>query len=558
MNMLKKIALCWVASALVACGGGGGSSGTSPFKDPATNPTPGGTATAADVILTVSAAQVANTGQATVTVTATAIDSSRNTIPGAPIKISADSDGIVSNVSGATTGPAGTVTASLGTGANRANRVITVTAVSAGITKTATVQVAGTKINAVLVPAIVAPGQSAEIQYRVVDSAGGKLVNEPVQITATGFTPSQATGVTGINGDFTFSYTAGTSAGSFPIIMTAGGETNPQTITVQSAGIVPNVTAIIAAASISANPSVVSVNLTGATTNRSEIRALFLSSNNTPLANVRAKFDLNGDGNAVGGGFSTGTTSLYSDASGVVTTAYIPATRASPTNGVQVRVCYGVSDTDPNFTNCLNSKIVTLTVAAEPLSVSIGTNAEIIVNSLTYAKQFVVSVNDAAGIAVSDVNLVASVDLTNYRKGQYIIQACVTGWCKSGSVAPYGDNAVCANEDRNRNGVLDAGDDTNNDGQLWPRKADVIIRMLQNKTGVDGTAILQIEYAKDHGSWIDALITVSASGVSGSEGRASYLALPIPVEINALINATTPPAFVVSPYGRSTDCRNPN
>ena len=126
------------------------------------------------------------------------------------------------------------------------------------------------------------------------------------------------------------------------------------------------------------------------------------------------------------------------------------------------------------------------------------------------------------------------------------------------SVAPYGDAAVCPNEDRNRNGVLDASDDTNNDGQLWPRKPDVIIRLLQNKTGIDGTAILQIEYAQDHGSWVDALITVSASGVSGSEGRASYFVAPVPVDNAALINATTGPAFVVSPYGRSTDCRNPN
>ena len=260
----------------------------------------------------------------------------------------------------------GSITAKLSTGSNRANRVITVTAVSAGITKTATVQVAGTKITAVLVPAVVAPGGAAQIQYRVVDSAGSTMSNEPIQIVAAGLTPSDVIGVTGTSGEFNFSYVAPTASGSYSVLFTAGGETNSQSITVQSGGTVPNVTLPIAAASVSATPSVVAVNLAGSTANRSEIRALFLSASNQPLANVRARFDLNGDANSVGGTFTTGNTTLYSDASGVVTTAYVPGTRSSPTDGVDLRVCYGSSDTDPNFTNCVNTKIVTLTVAAEP------------------------------------------------------------------------------------------------------------------------------------------------------------------------------------------------
>ena len=554
--MYKKIASVLFALSMAACGGGGGSAGDSPFL-PA-NPNNTGAAQAADVILTVSAARLPNTGTASVDVTATAIDASRNVISGTPVKLSADGDAILASVSGATTGTDGVVSAKLSTGSNRATRVITVTAVSAGITKTATVQVAGTKITAVLVPAVVSPGSSAQVQYQVVDSAGSVMPNEPIRIVAADLTPAEVTGVTGTSGEFNYVYTAPAATGSFPVVMTAGGETNSQSITVQSTGTVPNVTVPILSASVSAAPSVVAVNLTGGTANRSEIRALFLSASNQPLANVRARFDLNGDAFSVGGSFTTGNTRLYSDASGVVTTAYVPGTRSSPTNGVQVRVCYGMSDTDPNFTGCLTSKVVTLTVAAEPLGVAIGTNGTIIVTDLTYIKQYVVSVADAAGNAVADVNLVASVDLPIYRKGRYALGSVggSTGWVQTGA-PPTGDAAICRNEDLNRNGALDSGDDINGDGQLWPRKPDVIIRLLQTKTRVDGTAVLQIEYAQDHGSWVDAMITVSASGVSGSEGRASYLAAPVPVDAAAITNTTQRPAFLVSPYGEATSCADP-
>ena len=73
---------------------------------------------------------------------------------------------------------------------------------------------------------------------------------------------------------------------------------------------------------------------------------------------------------------------------------------------------------------------MTLTVTSEPLGVTIGTNETIIVNELTYIKKFIVSVADSAGVAKPDVNVVVSLDLPNYRKGQYVIVG--TAWDKNG------------------------------------------------------------------------------------------------------------------------------
>ena len=531
------------------------------------------TITNADLILTLSSAQIPNTGSATVGITVTAIDSNRNTVAGVPVTMSADSGAVLTNV-GTVTGSAGSVTASLAIGSNRANRLITVIATAGTITRTATVQVVGTTITSTLVPAITAPSTAGAVQYRVVDQAGNPMVGQAVQIIATGLIPSSATGTTGPNGDFNFAYTSSALTGSYPVVAGIAGAIDTQTVVIQSAGSVAVATGPITSASVSANPSVVSTNLSGSSTNRSEIRALFLGANNLPTPNVRATFNLNGDANSVGGTFTTGTSTLYSDVNGVVTTAYVPATRSSPTDGVSVKVCYGLSDTDPNLVNCTTSALTTLTVTAEPLGVSIGTNELIIVNELTYVKKFVVSVVDAAGVAKPDVNIVASVDLTRYRKGHYRLFGDT--WSKTiDDLVPGGDAIICANEDTNRNGVLEAGENVNGsieyvdasgnpyvpsvfNTRLDPGKSDVSIFLLQTKTRADGTAELQLQYAKSFGSWVDAKITVTAAGVSGTEGRASYLVAPVPVDGASIKNKDVAPAYVVSPYGRTASCNNPN
>lgn len=546
-KLLKNLIATTSVVVLAACGGGGGSAGTSPFGGGAGS---GGSSDTSDLIVTLNSAQIANTGSASATVSVTAINAARNTLAGIPVSISADGDAVVA-VGSPTTGTDGVLNAKVTIGSNRGNRLITVTATSGAITKTATLQVVGTTIASVLVPAVIAPSTAGQVQYHVIDQAGNPMSGQAVQIVATGLTPDQATGTTGANGDFIFSYTSPAVIGPYTVTANIGGKTDVQTLQVQTTSTVPVVPAatVIASASVSANPSVVPVNLSGSQVNRSEIRALFLGTANLPIPNVRVRFDLNGDVNSIGGTFTTGSTTLYSDANGVVTTAYVPAARSSPTDGVTVRACYGKTDTDPNLVGCLTSRLVRLTVTSEPLGVTIGTNELIIVNELTYVKKFVVSVSDSAGVAKPDVNLVVSLDLPNYRKGFYT--PGTTKWIKT-------ENARCANEDTNRNGVLETGEDVNGDNQIWPRKPDVIVSLLQSKTRSDGTAELQITYAKDHGTWVDALITVSASGVSGTEGRATYLVAPIPVDAASLNAVTITPAYVVSPYGIAASCSNPN
>jgi hypothetical protein len=570
-NKVNRLLGVLLASAVLAACGGGSDAGQSLYgQKNGSGVDPGVVkpdAIAQDLIVTSSAAEIANTKDATVSLTVQAVNATGNVIPEVPVQFSVDAGGVISAKSSATDSN-GSVSATLSIGANQSNRLITVTATSGSVSKSVSIQVAGTNIASTLVPAILNPGESGEVQYRVVDKSGNAMPGQVVNILSTGLNPGVATGVTGVSGDFIFKYNAPV-AGDYLIEARIAGQTNVQTLKVQPSVTFPNVDPLEdISASISANPAVVGVNLLGSTTNRSEIRALFLGKDNKPIQNVRVKFDQDGDKNSIPGVLSSGDRILYSDASGVVTTSYAPGGRSSPTDGVSVRACYGKSDNDPNLLNKVNCKNATLSVTSEPLGVSIGTNELIIedANTLTYTKKFIVSVTDSAGVAKSDVAISASIDLPRYRKGFYYLPPAgtVAKWFRNETVFIFTRDAVtgdsfleypgCENEDKNRNGVLDPGEDLNGDGQLWPRKPDVVLSVLQSKTRLDGTAELQLTYAKDHASWVDALITVSASGVLGSEGRAVYSVSPIPVLASALTNAEVSPAFVLSPYGKKSSC----
>jgi hypothetical protein len=552
MSWIKTLAaVAVVAVGMAGCGGGGGSAGT-PVLGGGNGEPP---AVVAADLLVAAPAQLANTPSSTATVTVTALDSSRNTVAGVPVNVTVDNGAIVT-ASSTETDAQGKFTASVLVGADRSNRVITATVTSGSLVRTVQIQVTGTKITTTLVPAVLAPGETGQVRFLAVDQAGDKMPNQAVAVSAPGLIPAEASGTTNSDGEFVFNYQAPATAGSYIVSATIAGQTDPQTLVVQTVNMTPSVTATIKSASVSANPSVVGVNTAGSSTiNRTEIRALFLSDNNQPIPNVRVRFDLADDVNSIGGTFTTGTQVLYTNANGIATTAYMPSTRDSPTNGVTIRACYGVSDIDPNLINCTTSAVTTLTVTNSPLAVSIGTNEKVIDNDLSYIKQFLVSVVDASGAAKADVNLTVSVDLPQYRKGQYA--AAGDEWVKLGSM-PDGSSAWCANEDTNRNGALEIGEDTDVDGRLDPGKSDVSVTLLQSKTRADGTAVLQIQYAKSFGTWVDAWITVAASGVSGTEGRATYVLAPLPVAALAITTVDVTPAFQKSPYGVASSCADKN
>jgi hypothetical protein len=565
MRFFKGMGALLCAMALASCGGGG--------KDSGTSTTPG-TPVAADLSLTLSANSLTNAGSGSITVTATAVDASRNALSGIPVSISVDNNAVIV-VNATKTDANGQVTGTVTIGTDKSNRLITVTATSGTLVKKATFEVTGAKLQATVLQKVIAPSSPGEIQYRLLDVNDSPIANMPINISGAGVDTVDA--VTDSAGTYKYQYTSPATAGTVTITATAAGVTNQQDIIVSSASVIPSVTVPITSASVSANPSVVPVNSPGSATNRTQVRALFLTTGNAPVANVRVRFDLAGDVNAIGGTLSSGSSVVYSDSNGIATTDYIPSTRSSPTNGVTVRACYFTDDASATAGVCSTSAQTTLTVISEPLSVTIGTDNTIGTGAggLTYIKKFVVLVVDSSGQAKADVQISPSVDLLYYMKGWY--DGSGGGWNRSAPSPAFPvpitglvgySGPVCPNEDVNRNGVLEATENdglnhlvngvnipNNANGQLDPRKSDVAISMVgSSTTDSAGRAILQIEYPKNVGSWVYFKILVSASGVSGTEGRTTWSAW-LPVEDGEL-KAETPPSFVVSPYGRGTTDSN--
>lgn len=551
---------------------------------------PTATPTASDLSLALSANSVSNGGSSTVVATITAVDANRNALSGIPVTVSVD-NGAVASVSSSSTNSAGVVTATVGIGADRSNRQITVTASSGNLTRTASFVVVGASLTASFSPTVSVGTTGNQVEYRLVDFNSAAMSGQSITVTRNGANP--VIGTTDINGKFVYSYDAPQTAGVVNLSATAAGDTRTSSISVVSSGsTVPNATITPQSASLTPTPSVVSVNSVGSTTNQVELRALFLGANNQPVPNVRAVFRLDAANNNDGTvSAPSGSSFYYSDATGVARGTFTPGQRSSPTNGVTVYACWDIKDFD-TVNACPNKVTTTLTIASEALSVNIRTNNLIKTGSagLTYIKEFVVMVVDAAGQAKADVLITPSVDLTAYYKGFYFWNGLVweqsvvlantenyawdgtnQRWNKLGTTT----QPQCPNEDANRNGVREAAayvegaippalaarqEDMNWNGEIDPRKSDVAVKMVGTpRTDANGLAVVQIEYGQNLASWVDFVITVTASGISGTEARARYSGLlygvgNLPYPGSAITQQTVSPAFRISPYGLSTLC----
>jgi hypothetical protein len=491
------------------------------------------------------------------------------------------------------TNDSGVVSASVGIGSDRTNRTINVSAVAGSVTATASFTVVSSPADAVptsieliaTATTVGTGGDQVGIQAFVKDASNNTMPGTPVVFNASTGTLSSVSAATDGTGVATAQFSAGSNKANRSatvnavIRAAAGGDSLETTVLVQAAGggSIPPVDPVatpVLSASVSANPSVVAVN-TGTTSNQSQIRALFLTGSNAPVGNVRVRFDLDGDVNSIGGSFTTGSSIVYSNDNGVATTAYVPGTRGSPTDGVTVRACWDYVDFAAGA--CPNAVRTTLTVVADPVSVTIGTNNLIGIgdSELTYVKRYVVQVVDSSGVAKPDVQVSPSIDLLRFQKGYYVVVGDV--WVKQ-------TQATCDNEDLNRNNTYEVyadGWDEDANGSfnltpgrpaLEPRKADVGISFEgSSRTDEKGQVVLRIEYPQDLGTWVEFNILVAASGVSATEGRANYQGF-LPVPADALTDVDVAPPFVDSPYGVQTSglaskdfggvtyqlCTNPN
>jgi len=535
-----------LAAVLAACGGGGGSAGSTGVSGgTGTTGGTGGTGgttttpTVASFIYTLSKNQLNNSGQDSVDLVMTALDANNNPVKDVAVSVSVNS-GVYTPAS-STTDATGKASGSISIGGSKANRNIVATMKVGAQTSTATIPVVGSTVSLTAVPAPPAPGQAVRVDIKVTDSTGAGIPNAVVQMGGslglTGTATTDATGSASANG------VAPGTAGTYTVDASTLSVQQSRTVQVVSAGGAGIADAVgpISAASIAIVPVTIKPNATGSTNNKATLRAKFLNVSNQAIPNVRVRFEIVAPGLGAGEQISSGTAVIYSDANGEAIADYIAGTRSSPTDGVTIRACYGLTDASIANGVCPASVQGTMTVAAQPLAITMGDNNKLAKgnNELTYIKQFDVAVADAAGNPIANANVSASVDLLSYGKGYY---SKGTTWCD--------------NEDTNRNGSLDTlpkNEDINNNGKLEPRKADVIVSYVNsNVTGPTGRMLIQVEYPQSVATWLQYTLTVNTN-VGGSEGTDSKTYFTSFIEGDDKNGS-----FLVSPYGVVPSCTDPN
>lgn len=234
--------------------------------------------------------------------------------------------------------------------------------------------------------------------------------------------------------------------------------------------------------------------------------------------------------------------SATTDSNGIASTVYNSGAVSSED---AVKVVALVAD-NPSVTS-----FTTLTVGERAFDLSIGTGNDIeIPDPATYLKTFSVFVSDSVGQPVSNAELTVSstpVKFSNggtYRKGFW-------QWNPASELWENFVTAVCNNEDINGNGILDAGEDENGDGELTPGIIGTV--NFQNGNPVsdaNGQAIAELRYPQQFAPWTDVEITVFGTS-SGSEAFDS-LRLVLPIAAEDITEEDTPPP--PNPFGSGQNC----
>jgi hypothetical protein len=240
MKTLTRLFSLLAVVTLAACSGGGGSSGECRFSCSGGEGGPGPSAVVTDLDVQINPGTVVNTGNATATATITALDANRKAVSGAAITLSVDS-GVITPVG--TTGTANPVTdvngkllATVSLGSNLALRKITVTAESAGIKRSNSVQVvdspAGAKPTTIELIAAASEvgtgGDGIVIRAFVKDANNNALGSTPLSFTTSTGTLTQVSTATDSGGSGVATLSAGADKANreATITVTSGTITN--------------------------------------------------------------------------------------------------------------------------------------------------------------------------------------------------------------------------------------------------------------------------------------------------------------------------------------------
>lgn len=568
--------------------------------------TPGGgppAPTAASLQLLTSNPQLPSDGSTTVTITALARDASNIFVEGVPVSFASDSGGL--NVVQGTTDSNGQASATLSVAGDPSNRSISVSGTAGTLSSSVAVSVVGTTLT-VTGPGSLVSGATATYTVVLSDAGGDGIANTPVNISSSaGSTISPVPPLTtDSTGQAQFDLTASTSdtltvsalglvttkaiavssdsfsftspaantevdlgapqtlvvnlqSGGLPVVgetinfsTTRGALTSPTDVTDGSGNATVDVSSANAGAAVisattssgvsttltiefvAITPATVTVQanpFTIAPNDQSAITAIVRDGSNNLVKNQTVNFSLE---DITGGQLSVA--SAITDSQGRAQTFYTASNTTSATDGVKITAVVAGTGITNN---------ASLTVARREVFITIGTGNEIEEpNTAQYKIEFAVQVTDSQGNGVSGVGVVLSLLSEAYSKGNW--QLPLTGdWVQN-------PTATCLDEDVNRNGILDAGEDFNGSLQIEAGNvASVVPGSITTDT--DGFALVSVIYPQQFARWVQVALKAQTS-VQGTESSASSRFV-LPIAASDVSRDTNPPGNP-SPFGQSANC----
>lgn len=454
--------------------------------------------------------------------TVRAQDSAARAIPNAVLRITSSLNNSVSQAN-LTTDASGVATF-IYTANNAGNDTLRVDGLGASAQTAVSVSAEDFRFTSPASGTSIAVGTTQTVSIRFV-TGGVPAAGRTVTFSTTRGSVTPSTLFTDSNGVASTVLTGQTSG---PANVLAQVSTAQATLPVQFVAILP------ATVVLQANPSSVLPNTGGGTTNQITLQATVRDAAGNPVPGRIVNFTAISD--ASNGTISPG--SGTSDANGNVSVQFTPGALSTANNGVVINA---------SVQNTLVTGQTMLTVSGQALFISIGLG-NVISNfdPTTYERQFTVFVTDANGAPASNRVISLSSVPTVYRKGSLVFSMADSVW--GFALTPP---TSCVNEDANRNGSLDTGEDFNSNGRLTPG-LPTVVTPGSITTDTNGVATFRLRYGENFVPWITTLITARAV-VGGTESVTS-LSFALDGVASDFSSATNPPAGVNSPFGLSTDC----
>ena len=288
--------------------------------------------------------------------------------------------------------------------------------------------------------------------------------------------------------------------------------------------------------------------------------ARVLDKDDAPVKNAIVQFTTIRDSS----GGSLGQGVAYTDDSGVATVIYNAGSNPTSTNGVEIKAQVQSVKLPNNQEKAVNPIQATSSITVQTKSTYISFAFADKVSSddsqIYYFRKGSASVLNSSGKPA--VNQQVSINLTpdSYLKGFYeIIEDAAGGksWNRK--------DVSCENEDKNNNGILDSGEDFNNNKQLDPINVAAVLTESGQEVGSgknfnfitddSGRVDFSIRYPKQYANWYRAKVTVNTR-VDGSESQQSRV-IDFPASVDDIDISVPLRPNTNSPFGIVLNCSSP-